>query len=155
MEIVYWIVGGLVAAAFLITGVFKLVQTKEQLKAKGMNWTDLYSPRAVKGIGVLELLGAVGLIVPPLTGIAVWLAPAAAVGLAAVMIGAARAHHKLGETIVPNVVLGALALATAPGERHDLPDPNSGKHGAVPRRSESRRTFGGHETNLLRAFDRR
>ena len=113
MEIAYWVLGGLVAAAFALTGTFKLVQTKEQLKAKGQNWTDLYSPRAVKGIGALELLGAVGLIVPPLTGIAPWLAPVAALGLVVVMIGAARAHLKLGETIVPNVVLGALAFATA------------------------------------------
>ena len=90
-----------------------MVQTKEQLKAKGMNWTDLYEPRAIKGIGAAETAGAIGLIAPPLTGTAPWLAPVAALGLAAVMVGAARAHLKLNETIIPNVVLGVLALAAA------------------------------------------
>ena len=113
MEIVYWVLAGLLAAAFAFTGMFKLTQTKEQLKAKGMNWTDLYSANAVKGVGAVEVLAAAGLIAPPLAGIATWLAPLAAVGLVIVMVGAARAHARLGEPIIPNVVLGALAAATA------------------------------------------
>ncbi len=67
----------------------------------------------MRGIGTAEILGAIGVIVPPLTGILPWLAPVAALGLVAVMIGAIRAHLKLGDTIVPNVILAALALATA------------------------------------------
>ncbi len=113
MEIVYWILAGLLAAVFLLTGLFKVTQTKEQLRAKGMNWTDLYSERAVKGIGVAEVLGSIGLISPPIADTAPWLAPVAAVGLAIIMAGAARAHSKLKEPIIPNVVLGVLAAATA------------------------------------------
>ena len=113
MELAYWIVAGLTAAAFAFTGVFKLALSKEQLKAKGMNWTDQFSQNGIRGIALAEILGAIGLIVPPLTDIAPWLAPVAGLGLAIVMVGAARAHQKLDETIVPNVVLGVLALASA------------------------------------------
>ncbi len=113
MEIAYWIFGGLLAAAFLVTGAFKLFTPKAGLKAKGMDWTDDYSPAAIRGIGLAEVLGAVGVIVPPLTGIAAWLAPVAAVGLLLVMIGAIRTHRKRGENIVPNLVLGALAVVVA------------------------------------------
>jgi hypothetical protein len=113
MEIAYWVVAGLLAAAFLFAGVFKLITPKEGLKAKGMNWTDQYSQPAIRGIAAAEVLGAVGVIVPPLVGIMPWLAPVAAIGLAIVMVGAMRAHRKLGDTIVPNVVLGLLAVAAA------------------------------------------
>jgi hypothetical protein len=113
MEIAYWIVAGLTAAAFVFTGVFKLVQSKEQLKAKGMNWTDQFSQGAIRGIGAAEILGALGLIVPPATGIAPVLAPIAGLGLVVVMAGAARAHRALGEPIIVNVVLAVFALASA------------------------------------------
>ena len=113
MQITYWIVAGVVAAAFLFAGTFKIVTPKEKLKASGMNWTDLYSQSAVRGIGTAEVLGAIGVIVPPLTGIAEWLAPVAAVGLDIVMVGAIRAHRKLGEPVIVNVILGLLALAAA------------------------------------------
>ena len=113
MELTYWIVAGLTAAAFAFTGVFKLVLSKDQLKAKGMNWTDQFSQNGIRGIAVAEILGAIGLILPPAVDIAPILAPLAGLGLAIIMVGAARAHQKLGETIIPNVVFGVLALASA------------------------------------------
>lgn len=113
MEIAYWIVAGVLAAAFLFAGAYKIATPKDKLKASGMNWTDSYSQAAVRGIGTAEVLGAIGVIVPPLTGIAAWLAPVAAVGLLIVMIGAIRAHRKLGEPVIANVILGLLAVAAA------------------------------------------
>lgn len=113
MTVLYWVLAGLLAAVFLFTGVFKLVLSKEQLKGKGMNWTDGFSQNGIRGIAIAEVLGAVGVVVPPATGIAVWLAPVAAVGLAVIMAGATRAHSRLGDTVAPNVILGVLALATA------------------------------------------
>ena len=113
MEIAYWVVAGVLAAAFLFAGAFKIVTPKDGLKAKGMNWTDAFSQGAIRGIGTAEILGAIGVIVPPLVGVAEWLAPVAALGLVVVMIGAIRAHRKLSDTIVPNVILAVLALATA------------------------------------------
>ena len=113
MTIAYWIVAGLVALAFLAAGSFKLTQSKEQLKSKGMAWTDESSANAVKGIGAVEVLGAIALIAAPLTDIAPVLAPIAAVGLTLTMVLAARMHSRRSEPIIPTVVLGLLALAAA------------------------------------------
>ena len=113
MEFAYWIVAGLTAALFLFTGVFKLALSKDSLRDKGMEWTVDFTPNGVRGIGIAEVLGAAGLILPPVTGIAPWLAPVAGLGLALIMGGAIRAHRKRGGSIVPNIVFGLLALAAA------------------------------------------
>ncbi|WDG18187.1 DoxX family protein [Microbacterium sp. Clip185] len=65
--------------------------------------------------GVVEVLGAVGLILPPLTGIAPILAPIAAIGLVLVQLGAVVFHLRRGEAkVVPmNLVLLMLAVAAA------------------------------------------
>lgn len=52
---------------------------------------------AVRTIGVIEVLGAVGLILPALTGIAPWLALAAAIGFEVLQIGATRVHLRRGD----------------------------------------------------------
>ena len=113
VETAYWIVAGLTAALFLFTGGFKLALSKDALREKGMEWTVDFTPNGVRGIGIAEILGAIGLIVPPLTGIAPWLAPVAALGLVIIMLGAIRAHRKRGGSIAPNIVFGLLALAAA------------------------------------------
>ncbi len=65
----------------------------------------------------MEMLAAVGLVLPWATGIAPVLTPLAALGLCLVMMGAARAHARLGEgrSIAVNVLLFALCLAVAVG----------------------------------------
>ena len=113
METAYWIVAGLTAALFLFTGAFKLALSKDALREKGMEWTVDFTPNGVRAIGIAEIAGAIGLIVPPLTGIAPWLAPVAALGLVVIMLGAIRAHRKRGGSIAPNIVFGLLALAAA------------------------------------------
>lgn len=113
MTVTYWILAGSLALAFVFSGAFKILQSKEQLRSKGMEWTVDYSQNAIRGIGAAEILGALGLILPPLTGIAPVLAPVAALGLVVIMVGAIRAHLKRGGSIVPNIVLGVLALAVA------------------------------------------
>jgi uncharacterized membrane protein YphA (DoxX/SURF4 family) len=113
VTVAYWILAGLLALAFVFSGIFKILQSKEQLRSKGMEWTVDYSQNAIRGIGAAEILGAVGLIVPPLTGIAPVLAPIAAVGLLVIMVGAIRAHLKRGGTFIPNIVLGFLAIVVA------------------------------------------
>jgi uncharacterized membrane protein YphA (DoxX/SURF4 family) len=80
-----------------------------------MGWTEDYSGGQVKTIGTLEVLGAIGLILPAALGIAEVLTPLAAVGLALTMVGAAVVHAKRGEgQMIPvNVVLGGLAIFVA------------------------------------------
>lgn len=117
MNVVLWIVAGLLALAFLAAGGMKVAQPKEKLAASGMGWVDDFSPNAIKAIGTLEVLAAVGLVLPPLLDVAPVLAPLAALGLVLTMVGAAITHGRRGETqmIVVNLVLGALAAVVAWG----------------------------------------
>ncbi|MGN9846170.1 DoxX family protein [Nonomuraea sp. H19] len=117
MNVVLWIVAGLLALAFLAAGIMKLAQPKEKLAASGMAWTEDFSSGAVKGIGALEALAAIGLILPAALNIAPVLTPLAAAGLVVVMIGAAITHARRKEYqgIVINAVLLVLAAVVAWG----------------------------------------
>jgi uncharacterized membrane protein YphA (DoxX/SURF4 family) len=117
MNIFLWIVAGLLAAAFLASGLMKIAQPKEKLAASGMGWTEDFSAGMVKTIGALEILAAVGLVLPALLDIVPVLVPLAALGLVAVMIGAIVTHGRRGEkqAIMINVVLLALAAVVVWG----------------------------------------
>jgi uncharacterized membrane protein YphA (DoxX/SURF4 family) len=117
MNIVLWIIAGLLAAAFLAAGVMKLTRPKEKLAASGMGWTEDFSPGMVKLIGVLEVLAAVGLIVPALLDIVPVLVPLAALGLVLLMLGAAITHARRREhqMILINLIILALAAVVAWG----------------------------------------
>ena len=111
MNIVLWIVQILLALAFLMAGTMKATQPLDRLVAR-MQWVkSLRPPRLVRVIGVLEVLGAIGLILPAVTGILPWLTPVAAIGLVLTMIGAMMLHTRRGEAahIAPNVILLLLA----------------------------------------------
>lgn len=116
MQVFLWIVAGLLALAFLAAGGMKLTQPREKLAAS-MGWVEDFSAPMVKLIGGLEVLAALGLILPGLTGIAPVLTPLAAAGLVLVMIGAIVVHLRRGEhqMIVANAVLLLLAAVVAWG----------------------------------------
>jgi len=116
MNTVLWIVQGLLAAAFLMAGSNKLMRTKEQLQPM-MGWVEDFSPGALRVIGALEVLGALGLILPAVTGILPVLTPVAALGLVLTMLGAAATHVRRGEypMIGINAVLMLLAVFIAYG----------------------------------------
>ncbi|MDQ6693543.1 MAG: DoxX family protein [Chloroflexota bacterium] len=116
MNIALWVVQILLALAFLGSGILKVTQPREKLAAN-MKWVGSFSPQIVKLIGALEVLGALGLILPAVTGVWTWLTPLAAVGLALTMIGAALTHVRLAEMsrIAPSIVLLALAVFVAYG----------------------------------------
>lgn len=117
MNIVLWIVAGILALAFLAAGMMKLAQPQQKLAASGMAWAGDASAGAVKAIGAAEVLGALGLVLPAVTGTAPVLVPLAATGLAVVMIGAAITHARRGEkqAIGANIVLAVLAAFVAVG----------------------------------------
>lgn len=117
MDIILWIVAAVLAAAFLASGVLKLVWSRERLVAAGMAWAGQFSSRFVKGIGVLEILAAVGLVVPAALGIASVLAPLAATGLVLLMAGAIVTHLRRGEMqpVAVNLVFLALSAFVAWG----------------------------------------
>ncbi|WP_436496912.1 DoxX family protein [Actinokineospora sp. HUAS TT18] len=110
MNIVVWIVQGVLAAVHLGAGLAKLTQKREALVANpNMAWAADFTDPVVKTIGALEVLAAIGLIVPWWTGIAPILTPIAALGLVALMIGAAITHGRRGETkVLPVPVFLAL-----------------------------------------------
>lgn len=113
MSIAYWIVAGLAAFAFFGSGFMKLTSTREKLLAnKNMGWAKDFTSPQIKLIGLAEVLGALGLILPHAFSIAEGLAKAAAVGLFLIMLGAANTHRKRKEPFFPPLVLGVLALIT-------------------------------------------
>ncbi|MFF3085914.1 DoxX family protein [Streptomyces nojiriensis] len=110
MDTTLWVIAGVLALLFLAAGLMKISQPREKLAASGMAWADDFSPRSVKAIGAVELLGALGLILPAALGIAPALAAWAALGLAATMLGAAAVHLRRKEAKALPVALVLLVL---------------------------------------------
>jgi uncharacterized membrane protein YphA (DoxX/SURF4 family) len=99
MRYALWIVQGLLALLFLFAGVMKFVMSVEEMTQQ------VQMPGAfLRFIGVCEILGGLGLILPSLLRIRPGLTPLAAAGLIVIMIGA---------TIV-SVMIGGVAAAIAP-----------------------------------------
>ncbi|MFB6437897.1 DoxX family protein [Streptomyces sp. NPDC056411] len=117
MNVLLWVLAGVLAVAFLAAGAMKLSQPKQKLAASGMGWTEGVSAGTVKLIGGVEVLAALGLVLPPAFGIAPVLAPLASLGLVLVMLGAMVVHARRSEAqmIAVNLVLLALAAVVAWG----------------------------------------
>ena len=122
MGIALWVIQGLLAVAFLGAGASKLSQPKEKL-LKNMAWVEDFSQPAVRLIGAAEVLGAIGVVVPALTGIVPWLTPLAALGLVLLMVGAALTHLRRKEysNIAINAALLVFATLVAYGRFFILP----------------------------------
>jgi len=117
MNIALWISQGILAVVFLVHAVIKF--TLPEGLPDMLSWVYDIERLPNVGIGVLELLGAIGIILPGVTrirpGLVVW----AAVGLMLTMVGAAIFHVTRAEVnLVPtNVALFALAAFVAYGRR--------------------------------------
>ncbi|MFE4308039.1 DoxX family protein [Streptomyces sp. NPDC056517] len=109
MNIAYWIVAGLLALFYLYAGAAKLLRSREKLRPM-MAWVDRIPLPAVRVLGTVEVIGAIGLILPPLTGIAPWLALAAAIGFVLLQFGAI-AVHLTGEDREIALNVGLIATA--------------------------------------------
>jgi hypothetical protein len=99
MDVALWIVAGLLAAVLLIS-TSKAFVPREKLVAVGgaaAEWVEDFSPRALRAIATLELLAAVGLILPAALDIAPVLVPLAATGAALLFIGAVTMRLRRGE----------------------------------------------------------
>ncbi|MEV6278252.1 DoxX family protein [Nocardia sp. NPDC051832] len=93
MNIALWIAAGLLAVAALAAGGSKLVLPKAKLSGNpGGDWAADSSDAFVKTLGVLEVLAAIGLILPAVLDIAPILVPVTAVCWILLMIGAMIAH---------------------------------------------------------------
>jgi uncharacterized membrane protein YphA (DoxX/SURF4 family) len=116
MNIALWVLQVLLALAFIAAGVMKGFRPLDQL-APSLPWTTQVPASLVRFIGISELVGGVGLVLPAITGIAPWLTPLAAACLALVMLLAAGFHVQRQEytTIAPSIVLMLLSIAVAYG----------------------------------------
>ena len=113
-----WWVAVALAAVYAPAGLLKLVVPKSRLTSNPQfGWAAAFPDSPVKAIGAAELLGAAGVILPRLTGIAPVLGTLAAWGLAAVQIGAIVVHAGRREyaTLPINLVLLALAVVLGAG----------------------------------------
>ena len=120
LNLALWIVAGTLAVVFLVASSTKLFVPKEKLAGMGgaaSKWVNDFSPGALKAIGVLEILAAVGLIVPAAVGIAPVLVPLAASGAVLLFAGAAIMRLRRGEraTVIGDLVYLAMAAFVAWG----------------------------------------
>lgn len=114
MKVIIWIIQALVALAFIGAGFMKLATPYSELIADpNMAWAGDFSSTQIKIIAVLEILGAIGLIVPMFVAKFRMLVPVSAIGLALIMVGAMITHLGRNEPIFANVILLVLALLTA------------------------------------------
>ena len=120
MDIALWVVQALLAAFMLFAGVLKIAKPREELLER-MTFMEDFSDGPIKIIGVLEVLAAIGLILPGITGIAPILVPLAAIGVVLIQAGAVIVHLRRSEPIVMNVVFIAMAAFVAWGRFGDYP----------------------------------
>ena len=125
MDLLVIVIGFAISAftafSFYKAGSFKLKSSKETMLAAGFGWLEKLPVSVAKTIGLLEVLGAAGLILAPigyLVGLewAIWFAVAAGVGLVLTMVGAIIVHAQRGEskfTLKMNVQLLLVALLSA------------------------------------------
>lgn len=106
-----WIVQIILALVFLLAGGAKVFIPKEKLKTK-LAWVNDFSEGMVKFIGTMEVLGALGMILPMVLRIFPFLTPFAGLGLSIIMLLAAFTHFRRKEyKIVPvNLILFTLAV---------------------------------------------
>jgi uncharacterized membrane protein YphA (DoxX/SURF4 family) len=117
MNTLLWTLQIVLAVVFAGAGATKLILPRDQLARTLGGWVDEFPAPLLKPLGLAELLGAVGLIVPPLVGIAPILTPVAASGLVVTMIGAIVTHARRREfpNVAVNVVLAIAAAVVAWG----------------------------------------
>ncbi len=116
MGILTWVLQFLLAIAFIGAGLMKLSSPKDRLVER-MEWARGVTQRGIKVIGLVELLGGIGLVLPALTGIMPWLTTLAAIGLAVTMLFAIYTHIRLREVsqALPAAVLLLLLVVTIVG----------------------------------------
>jgi hypothetical protein len=115
MIVAYFVVAGILAFLALATGLMKIVRPKEKLLTMGapFQWATDFTQNQIRGIGAAEVLGGIGVILPMAIGVVPVLSPLAALGLAVLQAGAFLVHIRRNEKPYLNMVIFALAGATA------------------------------------------
>jgi len=122
LNIALWVAQVLLAAMFLMAGIMKATQPIEEL-SQSMTWVNDFSAGMVRFIGISELLGGIGLLLPALLRIKPILTPLAALGLFIIMVLAFIYHISNAEyqALGINLILGAIAVFIAWGRYKKAP----------------------------------
>jgi len=111
MDITLWIVQGLLAFVYGFAGSMKTLKPDFYRNNPQMGWAHGKSDGYLRSIGIPEILGALGLILPMVTGILPWLTPLAAVGLTVIQLLAIfTVHLPKKEPILPNIIFIAMSV---------------------------------------------
>ena len=113
MTTTIWILKGVIALLFTFTGIYKIFLPKAKLLAKGMKGLIDLDEKQIKLAGLLEVLGALGLILPTLFNIFPILSIISALGLGLTMIVAGWINYKLKLPIIPNIVIFIICMLLA------------------------------------------
>ena len=110
MKKALWILQGILALMFFMPGLMKLMTPYNEL-GEQMAWATRVSPELVLFIGVCEILGAIGIILPSALRIMPIVIPIAAAGLSVIMLLGVANHMMAGETMesIPPMVLATLS----------------------------------------------
>src|SRR6266511_1060960 len=117
-KLLLWVGQILLALAFLGVGYTHTLGFDQASTRPGMTWLAAVGRDRMRIIAILEILGAIGLILPAGTGVLPWLTPVAATALAVLMVLAIVLHARRpdeGRNIVFNAILGAIAALVAYG----------------------------------------
>jgi len=105
MTTTIWILKAVIALIFTFTGIYKLFLPKAKLLAKGMKGLIDLEEDQIKVVGLLEVLGVGGLILPALLNVYPFISVISATCLGLTMVIAGWINHKLKLTIIPNIVI--------------------------------------------------
>jgi hypothetical protein len=118
MNIALWIAQAVLATMYLAVGSMKVLQPAKVRENPRMTWAHGQPDSYIRFVGTVEALGALGLILPLVTGILPWLTVLAAIGLTLIQLLAIFKEHlpkKEYEVIPLNIVLLALSMFVVMG----------------------------------------
>lgn len=118
-----WLAQVVLAAVYVMAGFMKLTQPIDALVASGMSYAGDYPELLTRFIGTMEVLGALGIILPAATRIMPRLTPLAALGFSIIQILAIGLHFSRSEfQVLPvNLVLLAPSLFVLWGRLRKVP----------------------------------
>lgn len=115
MNAVLWVLQIVLAVAFFAAGSLKLLRPRAELAGTLGGWVEDFPAPLLKPLGFVEVLAAVGLVLPPWVDVLPVLAPLAAIGIVIVMVGAVITHARRSEypNVGVNLVIAAMAVSVA------------------------------------------
>ena len=113
MEIAIWILKAVISLIFIFVGINKLILPKAKLLDKGMKGLINLDEKQIKTAGVLEVLGAIGVVLPSALNYYPVLSAISALCLGLTMIVAGLINFKLKLSIIPNIVILAICIFIA------------------------------------------